>query len=89
MLPAESADGIHDPIHLPERHTMHPMVQSLKGCLHGIGVGIITFMVTGEKHLQDRVGIAVTVVGWVLCHMASQGIDIPIHSQHHLSSLPA
>ena len=36
MLPAEGTDGIHDPIHLPEGHTVHPLVQILKSSLHGI-----------------------------------------------------
>ena len=46
MLPAEGADGIHDPIHLPEWHTMHSLVQILKGSLTSIGVGIVAFRVT-------------------------------------------
>ena len=43
MLPEESADGIHDPIHFTEGHTVHPLVEILKGGLHGIRVCVIAF----------------------------------------------
>ena len=64
MLPAKGTDRIHDSIHLPEGHTVHPLVQILKGNLDGIGVGIIALVVIGEGHLQDGMGIA-AVVRWV------------------------
>lgn len=38
MFPAEDTDGIDDPIHLPEGHTMHSLVQILKGSFHGIRI---------------------------------------------------
>jgi len=88
MFPAEGADNIHDPIHFPQGHTVHPLVQILKGCLHGTGIGVIAFVVIAVKHLQDGVGIA-AVVGWILCHMAFKDLDILIHSQYRPSSLPA
>lgn len=88
MLPSEGADCIHDPIYLPEGHTIHPLVQILKGGLHGIGVGVIAFVVIAEKHLQDGLCIA-AVVGWILCHTVFQDHNILIDPRHRLSSLPA
>jgi len=88
VIPAQGTNGIHDPIHLPEGHTVHPLVQILKGCLHGIRVGVVAFVVIGEEHLQDGIGIA-AVIGRVLCHMAFQYLHILIHPLHHPSSLPA
>lgn len=88
MLPSEGTDSIHHPLHLPERHTMHPLVQILKGSFHGIGIGVIAFMVIDVEHLQDGVGIT-AVVGWILCHMAFQDLDILIHSRYRPSLLPA
>ena len=88
MFPAEGADGIHDPIHLPEGHTMHPLVQILEGSLDGISVGVIALMVIGKEHLQNGTGIT-TVVGWVIRHILPQYRNIFIHQRHRLSSLPA
>ena len=45
MLPAEGTDDIHDPIHFPEGHTVHSLVQILKGGFHGIGIGVVAFVV--------------------------------------------
>ena len=88
MLPAKSTDSIHNPIHLPEGHTVHPLVQVLKCCLHRISVGVVAFMVIGEEHLQDGIGVT-AVVGWVLGYISFQGFDVLIHSRHRPSSLPA
>jgi len=38
VFPAEGTGSIHDPIHLPKGYTVHPLVQVLKGCFHGIGI---------------------------------------------------
>lgn len=52
MLPAEGANSIHDPIHLPKGHTVHPLVQVLEGSLDSIGVGIVTLMVIGISKME-------------------------------------
>ena len=61
MFPTEGTNSIYDPIHFPEGHTVHLLVQILKGSLHGIRVGVVAFVVIGEEHLQDRLGIAALV----------------------------
>ena len=80
MLPAEGTDGIYDPIHLPEGHTVHSLIQILKGCLYSIRVGIVAFVVIDEEHLQNGVGIA-AVVGWVFFRLLPQYRNILIHSR--------
>lgn len=45
MFPAKGTDSIEYPICLPKRHTMHSLVQIIKGGLRGIGVGVIAFMI--------------------------------------------
>ena len=88
VFPAEGTDSIDDPIHFPEGHTVHPLVQILKGCLHRISVGVVAFMVIGEEHLQDGIGIT-AVVGWVLRYVAFRDLYILIHSRYRPSLLPA
>ena len=78
MLPAEGTDGIDDPIHLPEGHTVHSLVQILKGSLDCIGGSIIALMVIGIKHLYDGMRI-VAVVRRILCRMAFQYFNVLIH----------
>ena len=68
---------------------MHPLVQILKSSLHGIGIGIVALLVICKKHIQDGMGIAVSVVGWMIRHILFQHFDIVIPLQHWLSSLPA
>ena len=87
MLPAEGTDGIHDPIHLPQGHTVHPLVQIIKGGFHGMGVCVIALVVVAEEHLQDGIGIAAVVGG--LYHMVFQDLDILAHSYHRPALLPA
>lgn len=47
-------------------------------------IGTVAFVVIAVQHIQDGVCITVTVVGWILRHMAFQGIDILIHPRYLL-----
>ena len=53
MALAEGTDRIDDLVHFPQGHTVHPLVQILKGSLHCICDRVIALMVIGEEHLQD------------------------------------
>ena len=72
MFPAEGADRINDPIHLPEGHTVHLLVQIGKGCLDRSIVQPVTFAVSVIQHIKDRVAVAVTVVWRMIRHILSQ-----------------
>ena len=72
MLPAESADYINDPIHLPEGHSVHPLVQIGKGCFNLSVVQPVALTVSEVQHIQDRVAVAVTVVWWMIRHILPQ-----------------
>ena len=54
MFPTESADCIDNPIHFPERHTVHPLIQILKSGLDGIIVGVIAFMVIATGNTVEE-----------------------------------
>ena len=72
MSPAEGADHINDPIHLPEGHPVHLQVQIGKGCFDLSIIQPITFTVSVVQHIQDGVAVTITVVGWVIRHILPQ-----------------
>ena len=41
MLLAEGACRIYDPIHFPEEHTAHPLIQILKDGRYSNGIGVV------------------------------------------------
>jgi len=72
MLPAEGADYINDPIHLPEGHPVHLLVQIGKGSFDLSIIQPVAFAVSIVQHIQDRVAVAVTVVWWMIRHILLQ-----------------
>jgi len=82
MLPAEGADHINDPIHLPEGHIMHLLVQIGKGCFDFSIVQPVAFTVPVVQHIQDRVAVAVTVVWWMIRHILPQ-LKFQFFHKHH------
>ena len=72
MLPAEGADHINDPIHLPEGHSVHPLVQIGKGCFDLSVVQPVAFAVSVVQHIQDRMAVTIAIVWWMIRHILPQ-----------------
>ena len=72
MLPAEGADHINDPIHLPEGHTMHLLVQIGKGCFDLSIIQSVAFAVSVVQHIQDGMAVTIAIIGRMICHMLPQ-----------------
>lgn len=70
MSPAEGTDHIDDPIHIPERHPVHPPVQFFKSFSELHTIHPVVFTVPVIKHIQDGSAISITVVWRIVRHIA-------------------
>ena len=58
MVTAESADWIHDFVHLSERHTVHPLIELVKILLDVGIVHWVRFVVGFVEHGEDAVTLS-------------------------------
>lgn len=45
MFPAEGADSVNDLVHLPQGYSVHALVEFIKGCLDGVVVKAVAFVI--------------------------------------------
>ena len=76
MLPAKSSDGVDDIVQLSEFHTGQLMIKRLEILFDFCCVHSVEGSVMAVEHLQDGMGIAISVVGWVLCEVGFQFLDV-------------
>jgi len=81
MIPAESTDGIDDPIHLLQLHAVHRLVQRIEICLDLVVIRGVNCVVGFVEKCQDGVGIA--EFRWVLSDVFFQRFEVFFH-YHHL-----
>ena len=82
MIPAEFADRIDDVIHLPERHSVHLLVELMEVRTDLFVIVGIVFVVAFVEHGQD--GVAVPKVWWMLCNVPFQSFQEFFHVHHLL-----
>ena len=63
MIPAEGTDRVNDPVHLPQGHTIHSLIQCVEICFDFIVVHGIGFAVCLVKKAKD--GIRISWIQWV------------------------
>ena len=68
MIPTQCAYRIGDSIHLPERHTVHRLIQLMKISLDAVIVHAVGIAVWLIEHGQDR--ISISKAGQVLCQLS-------------------
>ena len=66
MIPAELADRVYDFVHLPERHSIHLLVELVEIRTNLLVVIGIVFVVTFVEHSQN--GLSIAKVWWMLCN---------------------
>ena len=77
MVAAESAYRIDDLVHLPQRHTVHLLVEIIEIRSYQFLVIWIDFVVAFVEHGLDR--FPVHEIGWICFDMRFQFLKIGIH----------
>lgn len=80
MIPAELADRVYDFVHLPERHSIHLLVELVEIRTNLLVVIGIVFVVTFVEHSQN--GLSIAKVWWMLCNMPFQSFQKFFHCYH-------
>ena len=82
MIPAQLTDRIDNFVHLPERHSVHLLVELMEVRTDLLVIVGIVFVVAFVEHGEDR--LTVPEVWWMLRNMPFQNFQEFFHGHHLL-----